>query len=226
MPREPQFFDWLSFGKILGRNLLVAAGILAAVALAFVGGRLAERGVFRSSPAQLGLGVKALQTGDDRSALSLLKPLADTGNPQAQYWLADLYENGLGVDRDMITAVSLLERSAQQGFVPAERRLGELYLNGDETLQDFGKAASWLHKAAAAGDGGAQRDLGRIYALGLGVPRDPAEAYAWYETAAVDGDRLASRRRDDLVTRMSPDDIARGQDLAKTIAADASRAKA
>lgn len=220
MNHEPQFFDWLLFTKRVGLNLVLAGCVLAAVAAAFLGGRYVERNVFKSGPVHLVMGVKALQAGDDRSALLLLTPLADSGNPEAQYWLADLYENGLGVHRDMSTALSLLEKSAQQGFVPAERRLGELYLNGDQTMQDFAKAASWLHKAAAGGDGAAQRDLGRIYALGLGVPRDPAEAYAWYENAALDGDGFASDRRDALVTRMSPDEIARGEGLAKAIAAD------
>ena len=69
---------------------------------------------------------------------------------------------------------------------------------------------------------GAQRDLGRMYALGLGVQRDPAQAYAWYETAALNGDGAASTHRDRLVTQMSPDEIARGERLAKSIAGSAS----
>jgi TPR repeat protein len=52
--------------------------------------------------------------------------------------------------------------------------------------------------------------LGQIFALGL-VSRDPAQAYGWYENAVIHGDGLAQHMRDDLVTRMSPEEIANGE---------------
>ena len=226
MNRDPMWFPWLWLARRAILNGLFAACVLVAVAAAFVGGQYMERHGFASTPAQVADGVRALQSGDNQLAFAALKPLADAGNAQAQFWLADLYANGLGVGRDTATAVALLEKSAQQGFVPAERRLGEIYLNGDETLQDFGEATSWLHKAATAGDDRAQRDLGRMYALGLGVSRDPAQAYAWYEAAALNGDGAASQHRDRLVTQMSPDEMARGERLAKSIAGGGSTSRA
>jgi TPR repeat protein len=93
-------------------------------------------------------------------------------------------------------------------------------LRGNETLQNFGKAQTWLHKAAVAGDAVAQRELGQIYALGLGVAADRAEAYAWYENATLNGDGLAKPMRDDILTRMSPAEIDKGEQDAKDVAAD------
>jgi hypothetical protein len=51
--------------------------------------------------------VDALDRKDYCSALALLKPLADTGNPRAQCNLADLYFLGWGVEADGKKAVEL-----------------------------------------------------------------------------------------------------------------------
>jgi TPR repeat protein len=93
-------------------------------------------------------GLQALRAGYDQTALSMLKPLAAEGNERAQYWVADIYENGWGVPRDRKAAIAMLEQSAARGFVPAERHLGSLYLRGNEMLQDFGRAQDLLRKAA------------------------------------------------------------------------------
>jgi TPR repeat protein len=164
--------------------------------------------------------IEAVRSGSDQTALSTLTPLATGGNSKAQYWLADIYENGLGVSPDAVKAVGLLGKSAEQGYVPAEQRLGELYLQGDKTLQDFGQAELWLHKAAVAGNGTAQREVGRIYDLGLGVARDPSMAYGWYENAALHGDGLATSMRDDILKQMAPADVAKGEQDAKAIGVD------
>lgn len=206
--------------------ILLFGFVTAAVVVGFFGGRYVEHGTIAARSARLAMAVGALQSGDNRAALSSLKPMAHAGDPKAQYWLADMYENGLGVPPDMAAAISLLDQSAQHGFVPAEQRLGELYLYGDQTLQDFGRARTWLHDAAVAGDGAAQRELGQIYALGLGVPVDIPKAYGWYENAVLAGDGLAAHLRDDLVSRMSPGDMVKGEQLARNIAAQIKPPKA
>jgi TPR repeat protein len=48
------------------------------------------------------------------SAIALLVPLADAGNPKAQCHLATLYQCGLGVNTDGKKAVSLYSRVARQ----------------------------------------------------------------------------------------------------------------
>jgi len=193
--------------------------VVAAATTAFFSGRYVERSKAVSQQQQIGIALRAFRSGYDHAALALLKPLASEGNPQAQYWLADMYQNGMAVKADGAAARDLLEKSAAQGFVPAERRLGELYLQGTQILQNYGKAQTWLHSAAVAGDAAAQRELGQIFALGLGVPRDLSEAYGWYENAVLNGDGLAEHLRDDLVTRMSPAQIIKGEQISRDIAA-------
>lgn len=201
---------WLS-------RIRIVAAILGMGAIGYFVGQ--SVGNHQSETPNLEGAIQALRWGYDRTALSLLRPLTAEGNARAEYWLSDMYENGLGVRADMRAALDLLKKSAEQGFAPAQARLGELYLRGDEAMQDFGAAMRWLSEAALGGNAVAQREVGQMYALGLGVSRDPAEAYGWYENAARAGDGLAERLRDDIASQMSPQQIAKGQQRAKVIRA-------
>jgi len=199
-------------------QMIWVAGFAAVAVLASVfGTQYIQKPAPVTGDTKLEQAIEAVRSGSDQTALSALTPLATGGNSKAQYWLADMYENGLGVTPDPKKAVELLGKSAEQGFVPAEQHLGELDLQGDQTLQDFGQAELWLHKAAVAGNATAQRELGRIYDLGLGVPRDPSMAYGWYENAALHGDGLATTMRDDILKHMAPADAAKGEQDAKAI---------
>ena len=93
-------------------NLVWLIGLLAVALLAGVVG---DRYFVPPPPVKpqtkVQYALEELRSGYDQTALALLKPLADEGNPKAQYWLADIYENGLGVKQDMATAITLLEKS-------------------------------------------------------------------------------------------------------------------
>jgi TPR repeat protein len=216
MTEEPTQTLWRMRWNNLGLVGLVAALMFASL----LAGQYLERSRAMTPETKLQIALQAFRSGYDETALSILTPLADEGNSKAQYWLADIYENGLGVKPEATEVVSLFEKSAAQGFVPAQRRLGELYLRGNETLQDFGKAQTWLRRAATAGDAEAQRMLGQMFALGLGVTPDRPQAYGWYENAALGGDGLAKHLRDRLLTSMSPAEMAKGEQIAKDIAAE------
>ncbi len=200
--------------------VFAASLVVLAVALSLVGSRLFHRNPPVSQQDKMQYGLQALRKGYDQTALAMFKPLAAEGNEKAQYWVADIYENGWGVPPDRKAAMTLLDKSASKGFVPAERHLGSLYLRGNEVLQDFGKAQDLLTKAANAGDSDAQRELGQMFALGLGVPASKPQAYAWYENAALGGDGLAKRMRDELLSRMTQAEIAQGEQASKTVAAE------
>ncbi len=211
--------------KIPQFSLLLTGVIAVAIVIGFTGGHYVMKSPPVTPQEKTQSALDAFRSGYDQTALSILTPLAREGNAKAQYWLADIYQNGLGVKLDTTKSIALLEKSAAQGFVPAERRLGELYLQGNETFQDFGKAQKWLLKAANSGDGEAQRVLGNVFARGLGVTMDRTQAYAWYENAALSGDGLAKHMRDDILTRMSPVEITQGEQAAKNIASEIKSAK-
>ena len=203
-------------------NLLWFAGLVAVGMFAGSFGSRFWAGHSTLKPSsKLSDAISEFQSGDEKTAISLLKPLAEGKDVKAEYWLADIYlDDGLGGNTEKAKAIDLLQKSAEQGFAPAQGRLGEIYMNGDDTLQDFAKSQVWLHKAAVAGDVRAQRLLGHTYEIGLGVKQDLAQAYGWYANAAGSGNALAQRMRDDVLARMSHTQEAQGESDAKSISGE------
>jgi TPR repeat protein len=197
-------------------SLLFPFVILFAFAGFWIGSRF-ERQKLQDPAVRLEIALQALRGGYEDAALRLLNPLAASGNATAQYWLADLYEHGLGVQRDGQKAVDILSKSAEKGFVPAETRLGEIYLNGRLVIQDLQLAREWLGKAAIGGDDSAQYQLSHIYERGLGAVPDTVEAYAWAAVAASRGNALAQRERNRILASLSAEQAAQGETRAKQL---------
>ena len=65
------------------------------------------------------------------------------------------------------------------------------------------------------GDAEAQLNLGRLCENGQGVPQDYVQAHMWYNLAAAYGPHEWAQHRDALAKRMSPDQIAEAQKLAR-----------
>lgn len=203
--------------------------ILQVVALLLVGGLLGyqyQKQALKNPDVRFKVAHEALMHADDGTAFKLFSGLAEAGDGRAQYWLADMYEHGYGVKKDVGKALSWLDKSAKQGVVLAEARLGEIYLRGEEAVQDFAKARQWLQKAASRGNAQAERMLGQMEAHGLGGEKDIVRAYAWYQLAVLGGDGLAVAMRDALLKTMSPDQIKDGQALAETLSKDVAGAGA
>jgi localization factor PodJL len=188
------------------RNAILVILLLLVLPLGYLGGSYLVRHALADSQMRLDLASKALSGGFDRMAVRLLTPLAETGDAQAQYRLAILYEQGSGTPRDGKRAVGLYRKAANQGLVSAQDRLGEIYLRGTLVLQDLAKARQWFEKAAMAGNLDAQLELAHIYERGLGVTQDHIEAYAWNAVAAATGDTLAADQRDRNLRTLSVDD--------------------
>jgi TPR repeat protein len=55
--------------------------------------------------------------------------------------------------------------------------------------------------------------MGIMYAQGLGTPVDRAKAYAWFSLAASQGNGVARMAGNDLMTRMSWEELTRAQAL-------------
>ena len=132
-------------------------------------------------------GLSAAKAGKYNEAISLWKPLADSGNPVAQNGLALLYRDGRGVAQDYGQALVWYQKAADQGYAPAQCDLGHMYLDGLGVPKDAVTAVAWYRKAAEQGDAMAQNDLGIMYYKGLGVPQDYVLAASWYQKAADQG---------------------------------------
>jgi TPR repeat protein len=106
---QGQYEAWLR--PRLPRWLLVAATLLPAIgagsAPSFAQATSGENATM--SPVD-----QAVRTGDFGRAATLLRKLADAGNPEAQYRLASLYRTGRGVPQDDLLAFKWMKAAAER----------------------------------------------------------------------------------------------------------------
>ncbi len=93
-------------------------------------------------------GQSAFNGQDYEQALRVWKPLAQTGDAEAQYSLGFMYESGWGTQKDYQRAYDWYQRAAQQGHPKAQYNLGLLYFRGLGVDQDKGLAYYWIQNAA------------------------------------------------------------------------------
>ncbi len=139
-------------------------------------------------------GLRAYQRGDYATAIRKWKPLAEQGHADAQAGLGFMAYFG---DR----------RSFDPDAIPL----------------DDADAAKWFRLAAEQGQADAQAYLGRMYANGEGVPQDDVQAYKWFTLVADtsdskefgEGAQAVLQSRNVLEAKMTPDQIAEAQRLAR-----------
>jgi hypothetical protein len=87
---------------------------------------------------------------EDRTfeALQTLIPLAQKGDPQAQYELAGFYHYGYVGSNDFAKALKWYRASAQQGYADSMVGLSVMYLGGQGVAKDRREAFVWLNLAA------------------------------------------------------------------------------
>ena len=129
-------------------------------------------------------------------------------------WFVDVAFDENGVVRAVSTSIDGVK--AEQGDADAQYRLAE---QGDPEAQylyayrlnDFTKSWRWYCLAANQGHGKSRYAVGNFYRFGLGqVTQDPVKAYLWY-TDAEHAD--IARFREELVSKMTPDQIAEAERL-------------
>jgi len=103
---------------------------------------------------------------------------------------------------------------AEQGNASAQANLGIMYEFGDGVPENKAEAVRWYRLAAEQGNAPAQYNLGSMYANGEGVPLNTIRAYIWWSVAAAQGDEDARTNRDIVSERLTPEQLARGQDMA------------
>ena len=132
---------------------------------------------------KLSSGVAAFEAKQFTQAMKLLSPLAQTGLADAQYRLAIMHQNGLGVVRNELLAYKWMKSAAQQDYGPALHGLGFMYMDGDCIAQDDARALQWFEAAAEQGLEGAMVALAQMLEQGRGTAADPKRAKALYKQA-------------------------------------------
>jgi len=140
---------------------------------------------------------------------------ADQGYMAAEFCVGNCYFNGNGVPQDRVEALKWYRRAADKGFAYAQYNLGTFYAKGDGVVQDLSKAVEWFLKAGNQGEAGAQYNLGVIYYKGDGVTKDFVEAYKWFNLASAQGNADARKWRQIIESRMTANQIAEAQKMAR-----------
>jgi TPR repeat protein len=99
--------------------------------------------------------------------------------------------------------------------VVAQSNLAAMYYYGRGVRQDVREAFRLTTLAAEQNFGLAQRMLGIMYTDGTGIPQDNVQAHKWLNLSASQGDKDAGILREWLAEKMTPDQIAEAQKLAR-----------
>jgi TPR repeat protein len=159
---------------------------------------------------------------DELEAMKWYRKAAEQNDASAQCGLGACYAFGAGVAKDYLEAlkdeaeaVKWYRKAAEQNFAVAQYALGDCYASGQGVAKDEVEAVKWYRKAAEQNLASAQGSLGAYYALGLGVAKDYVEAYRWMLLAAGQGDEYAKKTVTKVEDKMTREQIAEGQKLAR-----------
>lgn len=126
-----------------------------------------------------GIGIKK----DLIKAAELYQIMANSGEAEAQYRLAQLYLVGQGINKQPKNAFSLMQKAAQK-IPQAKNQLGLFYLYGIGTEKKPQKASELFLSAAYRQESDAQNNLAVLYATGQGIRKNIFRAIMWFATAA------------------------------------------
>lgn len=103
---------------------------------------------------------------------------------------------------------------AQGGNADAEELIGVMYAMGLGVERDDERAFDWYLRSSLKGHPGAQSGIGWYYEVGRGIPApDLVRAYTWYVLSAIGGDPDAAISMNEVVKKMTPEEIAKAEIL-------------
>lgn len=163
--------------RLLSSVLLLSCALMACDAA--VPSRNAADARVAAATGTLEQGLAAVERKDYATALAIFRGLAEQGDAEAQFQLARMHGDGLGVVEDMRDAERWLREAAKQGHVEAQGQLGLLLVTDPAVTQpEAEEGLALLRKLAAQGDTNA---MALLYLVHTNDPRfrDPAEAQRW-----------------------------------------------
>lgn len=120
---------------------------------------------------------------------------------RAQYRLARMFAEGIGVPGDERAASRWFRQAAEQGSTEARYELALMYSLGRGVPRDRSRAAYWYGLLAQDGHLTAQYLLARMHETGSGVTQSMSRALWWYRRAAEQGHVGAQTRLGEAYSR-------------------------
>ena len=139
------------------------------------------------------LGCYVIDTEKYNKKVAELKILADSGDPKAQYLLANEYFDGPDAKELLPEILTLYEKAAEQGVAEAQYYLGVLYDKGRGVSNDDKKAREYYKVAAENNHSMAQFNYGAFLLNGKGGPKNEKEAWKWIRKSSEGGFSEAKR---------------------------------
>ena len=147
-------------------------------------------------------GIDAWQRADYGTAAAIWRPLAEKGDPDAEFNLGQAYRLGRGVPINLGMAKSWFEKAAGSGHLDAETTLGLLLFQNGEQADGI----KWLRRAAEQGEPRALLVYGTALYNGDGVTQDRLLGYAFVSRSAQQGLKPAKDTLEELDGLMSEAD--------------------
>ena len=151
-------------------------------------------------------------------AFKIFSTLADQGIPEAQFNLALLYSNGLGVPKNYRLALYWSWQAHLNGHETAINRVNIIYDLIDEKLRNS-VAQTIIDEMlliAQAGDKAAPLKLGQTY-LGLFVEAQNKPAYVWLSISQAYGEERANELLEEAASQMTLEEVLAQQEEAQKV---------
>lgn len=123
-------------------------------------------------------------------AFVIYKELAEEGSIDSQVFLAWMYQNGLGVNKNKEEAFVWFNKAATSGSASAQFYLAKYHANQNE----LDKAIDYYQQAAEKNYSPALFRLGLLYETGRGTEKDTAKAVYYYRKASLEGHVFAKKQ--------------------------------
>ena len=151
-------------------------------------------------------------------AYKIFSTLADQGIPEAQFNLALLYSNGLGVPKNYRLALYWSWQAHLNGHETAINRVNIIYDLIDEKLRNS-VAQTIIDEMlliAQAGDKAAPLKLGQTY-LGLFVEAQNKPAYVWLSISQAYGEERANELLEEAASQITLEEVLAQQEEAQKV---------
>jgi len=148
-------------------------------------------------------------------ALAAYRKAAELGHPEAMAVLGQMYHSGRGVERDEAQAADWYRQAAGAGSVIAAYNLAVILAASGTAPHDLAQARRFYEQAAAGGFAKAQYNLAQLLADPALGQLDVEQAYKWMLLARDNGIGRADGQLAALAAHMTPDQVARGGELAR-----------
>lgn len=129
----------------------------------------------------------AYKSHDFDGAMAKFRPLAASGEAEAQYYMGLMFHKARSVGQDYVEAARWYRLAAEQGFSLAQTNLSDFYSQGLGVERNRGEAIRLNRLAADQGDVVAQYNLGVLHSGQDSIECNYEEALKWLRSSASTG---------------------------------------